>query len=118
VPNINDFTQLYRRKVNAVSDNATAFRLKLNKIKSGKVRVLSHVTVENVTNSYTKCRLGIDAGGRDHYLDELITIAANELAVSRSDIILGDGDVFYAEASGAAVGDLLITTYVGWENNV
>jgi len=118
MPNINDFTQLYRRRVNAVSDNATAFRLKLNRIKAKKVRVLSHVTVENLTNSYTKCRLGIDAGGRDHYLDELITIAADELAVSRSDIILGEGDVFFAEASGAAVGDVLIMTCIGWENNL
>lgn len=116
--NINDFTQLYRRTVNAVSDNATTFHLKLNKIKAGKIRVLSHVTVENTTDGYTKCRLGIDAGGREHYLDELTTLVKDELAVSRSDILLGEGDVFFAELSGATVGDVLIMTCVGWENNL
>ena len=118
MPNINDFTQLFRRMVNSVSDNAVTFRLKLDRVSARKVLVLSHVTVENTTDAYTKCRLGVDAGGRDHYLDELQTIAKDELAVSRSDIILGEGDVFFAEVSGATVGDVLIMTCVGWEMNL
>jgi len=113
--NINDFTQLYRRTVTKLSDGEATFRLKLNKIKAGKVRTLSHVTVENETSAYTKCRLGIDAGGRDHFLDELQTIAADELAVSRSDIILGEGDVFFAELTGTSADDVIIMTCVGWE---
>jgi dihydrofolate reductase len=116
--NINDFTQLYRRTVNAKSNNATTFRLKLDRVDAGKVRTLSHVTVENETTAYDKCRLGIDAGGRDHYLDELATIAANELAVSRSDIILGEGDVFFAELSGTTVDDVCIMTCIGWEQDL
>jgi len=115
MPNINDFDQLFRRTVNGTSDNATTFRLKLDRVEARKVRVLSHVTVENKTNAYTKCRLGINAGGRDHYLDELITIASGELAVSRSDIILSEGDVFFAELTGTTDGDVLIMTCVGWE---
>lgn len=116
--NINDFTQLFRRTVNGKSDNETTFRLKLDRVDAGKVRVLSHVTVENKTDGYTKCRLGIDAGGRDHYLDELTDPLINELAVSRSDIILGEGDVFFAELSGATSGDVLIMTCIGWENSL
>lgn len=116
--NVNDFTQLFRRTVNAVSDNATTFRLELDRVEARKIRTLTHVTVENETTAYTKCRLGIDAGGRNHYLDELQTIAADELAVSRSDIILGEGDVFFAELYGTTAGDVLIMTCIGWENNL
>lgn len=118
MPNINDFTQLYRRTVNAVSDGAATVRLELDRVEARKVRVLSHVTVENKTTAYTKCRLGIDAGGRDHYLDELTTIAADELAVSRSDIILGEGDFFFAELSGTTIDDVCIMTCIGWEQDL
>jgi len=113
--NINDFSQLYRRTVKSTSNGATTVRLKLNRIKARRIRTLTHVTVENQTTAYTKCRLGIDNGGNDHYLDELQTIAADELAVSRSDIVLGEGDVFFAELSGTTVDDVLIMTCVGWE---
>lgn len=116
--NIQDFTQLYRRTVNSVSDNATTFRLKLDRVEARKIRVLSHVTVENKTDGYTKCRLGIDAGGRDHYLDELTNPIKDELAVSRSDILLGEGDVFFAQLDEATVGDVLIMTCVGWEQSL
>lgn len=113
--NINDFDRLYRRTITEKVAAGTTHRLKLGRIGARKVRVLTHVTVENKTLAYTKCRLGIEAGGVDHYLDELTTIAANELAVSRSDIILGEGDVFFAELTGVAVDELLVMTCVGWE---
>lgn len=116
--NINDFTQLYRRTVKTKSDNATTFRLKLDRIKARKIRVLTHVTVENQTDGYTKCRLGINNGGNDHFLDELTNPLINELAVSRSDIVLGEGDVFFAKCDGATVNDVLIMTCVGWENDL
>ncbi len=113
--NINDFSQLYRHTGKGTGVTGEVVRLKLSRIKPRIVRVLSHVTVENETSAYTKCRLGIDAGGRDHYLDELQTIAAAELAVSRSDIILGEGDVFFAELTGTSTGDVLVMTCVGWK---
>ena len=118
MPNINNFDQLYRRTVDDVSDGSATVRLKLNRIKAKKLRTLTHVSVENETTAYTKCRLGIDASGRDHYLDELQTIAKEELAVSRSDILLGEGDVFFAELTGTTDGDVLIMTCVGWEANL
>ena len=118
MPNINDFTQLYRRTVSGLGISGSTVRLKLNRIKARKLRTLTHVSVENETSAYTKCRLGIDASGRDHYLDELQTIAKEELAVSRSDILLGEGDVFFAELTGTTDGDVLIMTCVGWEANL
>ncbi len=113
--NINDFTQLHRRTVKGLGVTGSTVRLKLNRIKARKLRTLTHVSVENETSAYTKCRLGIDASGRDHYLDELTDPAAAELAVSRSDILLGEGDVFFAELTGTTDGDVLIMTCVGWE---
>ncbi len=118
MPNINEFDQLYRRTVSGKSDGSSTVRLKLDRIDPRKVQVLTHVTVENRTSAYTKCRLGIDAGGRNHYLDELQTIAADELAVSKSDLILGEGDVFFAELTGTTSGDVLVMTCVGWEKRL
>lgn len=113
--NINDFDQLYRRTVMEKAGATSPHRLKLGRIGARKLRVLTHVTVENQTNGYDKCRLGIDSGGRDHYLDELSAPAENELAVSRSDIVLGEGDAFFSELTGADENDLLVMTCIGWE---
>ena len=96
----------------------SAVRIKLTRIKPQKIRVLSHVTVDNRTSAYTKCRLGISNGGINHYLDELQTIAANELAVSKSDIILGQGDEFFAELTGTTTNDVLVMTCIGWEIDI
>ena len=116
--NINDFSQLYRRTVKGTGVTGEVVRLTLDRIKPRMLRVLSHATVENETSAYTKCRLGIDAGGRDHYLDELTDLVAGELAVSRSDILLGEGDILFAELTGTTTGDKIVMTSVGWEQSL
>ena len=113
--NINSFSRLYRRTKGKLGATGSAVRIELTRIKPRVVRVLSHVTVENETSAFTKCRLGITNGGLNHYLDELQTIAACELCISRSDIILGEGDVFFAELTGTTSDDVLTMTCVGWE---
>jgi len=113
--NIHDFDRLYRRTQKGVGVTGELVRLSLNPIPPNTLRVLTHVTVENKTLAYTKCRLGITSTGRDHYLDELTGIAANELAVSRSDIILGEKDIFFAELTATDDGDDIILTAIGWE---
>jgi len=113
--NIFNYSRLYRRTVKEVSDGGASVRLELSRIRAGKIKVLTHISVENRTSAYTKCRLGTSNGGTDHYMDELQTLAANELAVSRSDIILGEGDVFFAELTGTTSGDTMVMTCVGWE---
>jgi len=118
MPNINDFDRLYRRTITEKAGASDPHRIKLDRVGARTVRVLTHVTVENTTLAYTKCRLGINSSGRDHYLDELTTIAADELAVSRSDIILGEGDVFFAELTGTDTGSQLVMTCVGWEQRL
>ncbi len=116
--NVNNFSQLYRRTVKGIGATGEVVRLELDRIKPRSLRVLSHVTVENETSAYTKCRLGIDAGGRNHYLDELTDVVADELAVSRSDILLGEGDVFFAECTGTTTDDIITMTCVGWEQSL
>lgn len=115
---INEFSQLYRRTRKGIGVTGSVVRIQSSRIKPRIIRVLSHVTVENITSGFTICRLGINNGGNDHFLDEIQTVAANELIVSRSDIILGEGDVFFAEFTGTTNGDTLRMTYVGWENNL
>ena len=116
--NLNDFDQLFRRTITKKADAADPYYLKLDRVPARQVRVLTHVTVENQTDGYTKCRLGIDSGGRLHYLDELTTPLVNELAVSRSDIILGEGDVFFSELAGGIENDTVIMTCIGWEQTL
>lgn len=112
---INTFNRLYRRTKRASGVTGKTVYIYLDRIPARAIRVLSHVTVENRTNAFTKCRLGIDHSGQKHYLDELQTIAADELAVSRSDVPLGEGDNFFAELTGTTTGDDLVMTCVGWE---
>lgn len=116
--NINDFDRPYRRTVKKISDGQATVRLQLSRMKARKLKMLTHVSVENRTTAFTKCRLGIDNGGTDFFLDELQTIAANELAVSRSDILLGEGDVFFAELTGTTADDIMVMTCVGWEQDL
>lgn len=113
--NIHNFDRLYRRTIKGLGETGQLVRLSLNPTPPNTLRVLTHVTVENKTLPYSKCRLAIKTTGRDHYLDELAGIVADELAVSRSDIILGEKDIFFAELTGTHDGDDIILTAIGWE---
>lgn len=106
---------MYRRTIKDSGITGETVYIYLDGIKPLTIRFLSHVSVENRTNAFTKCRLGINHSGLIHYLDELQTIAADELAVSRSDIPLGEGDKFFAELTGTTTGDYLVMTCLGWE---
>lgn len=116
--NINDFDQLFRRTITQKADATDPYYLKLDRVPARQLRVLTHVTVENQTAGYPTCRLGIDSSGRLHYLDELKDVLVNELAVSRSDIILGEGDVFFAELETPGADSVLVMTCVGWEQRL
>lgn len=113
--NINTWNRLFRRTVLEVGDTGEDVYIKLGRVDPRRVLVLTHVTVENLTNAFTKCRLGINRSGAIIYIDELQTIAADELAVSRSDLPLGEGDRFFAELTGTTTGDVLVMTCIGGE---
>ncbi|HEA68521.1 hypothetical protein LCGC14_0817780 [marine sediment metagenome] len=115
MPNIFDFDSLFRRTLLSVGLTGSLVKISLTPVSVKTLLVLTHVTVENKTNAYTKVRLGVDARGVIHYIDELITVAAAELVVSRSDILLTDGDYFFAELTGTTDGDELILTSIGWK---
>lgn len=115
---INKFQGLYRRKVRGLGVQQQAVRLDLDRVPAKTLRVLTHVTVENTEQSYDLLRIGINAGGIIHYLDELTDPAEAELAVSRSDILLGENDVFFAELTGTGDDDPLIMTCIGWEQSL
>lgn len=113
--NIFDFDQIYRRTLRAYGVTGGVVKIKLDRVFPKTLLVLTHVTVENRSSPFTKVRLAIDAGGVIHYLDELITVAKDELVVSRSDILLGEGDSFYTEFTGTTTGDILVFTCIGWK---
>ena len=112
---IDNFSQIYRKILTKKGVTSSLVRLELKRIKPQTLRVLTHVTVENQTSNFTKCRLGIKTGSRDCYLDEIVIVEANELCVSRSDILLGEGDVFFAELTGTTTDDNLVMNCIGWE---
>lgn len=116
--NINDFDRLYRRTERRLGVSGQTVYIRLPPIGPRKIRVLSHITVENQTTDYTKCRLGVDHGGTLHYLDEITTVVADELCVARSDVQLGEGDQFFAELIGTTTGDVLILTCAGWDQEL
>ena len=118
MPNINDFDQLYRCTLTEKAGATSPHRLELGRVGAGKIRVITHVTVENTESTYDKVRIGIDAGGNVFYLDELLDPVEGELAVSRSDILLGEGDVFFAKCEGCGEDEPLILTAIGWENEL
>lgn len=116
--NINEFDQLYRRKKGGKGVSGSLVRIFLSRVKAKKLRVLTQVTVENTTSAFTKVRLGIKNVGIDYYLDELITISVNELCVSKSDVLLMDGDEFFAEFTGTTTDDDLLLVVSGWEKRL
>jgi len=115
---VTKFHQLYRSKETGSGLSGSTVRLKLSRVKPGRLRILTHVTVEDKTNDYTKCRLAIDNGGRVFYLDELSSPAADELGIARSDVVLGEADVFFAELTGTTTADELEMTCCGWEQTL
>lgn len=115
---INQFTSIYRRTKRAAGVTGSLVRISLNPVSAKKLRVLTHVTIENQTTAFTKVRLGISNRGVDYFLDELQNLVADELAVYRSYILLGDGDRFFAELTGTTTGDVVILNCVGWEQGL
>jgi len=114
MPNINDFDRLYRRRKTALGVSGETVRIRLGQLGPGTLRVLTHVTVENRDGTAYRCRLGIHSGGKDYYLDEIMDLVAGELCVSRSDILLSEGDVFFSEFTTVATDNVLVMTCVGW----
>lgn len=118
MPNIFDFDRVYRRTKLASGATAETVKISLGRVGPKTLRVLTHVTVEDRDSSFTKVRLGIDAGGLIHYIDELATVSADELCVARSDVLLTEGDAFFAELTGTTTGDQLVLTCIGWSKGI
>lgn len=110
-----EFERLYRRKIRAVGVTGSTVRIQTPPLKPQKIRILTHVTVEDEDNAFTLLRIGVSNRGESYYLDELTTVAAAELAVEKSDILLGDGDRFFAELTGTTTGDTLVMVLSGWD---
>src|SRR4030042_1355621 len=113
--NINDFIVLYRDKLRAVGVTGSTVRIQNLPLRSGRLRSITHVTVENQTSPYTKLRIGISNAGEDFYLDELDSPAADELVVGYADILLGDRDRLFAELTGTVTRDFLVLPLAGGE---
>lgn len=113
--NINEFDRLYRRRVNASGLTGSTVPLSLDPVDPGIIRTLTHVSIENKTSSYTKCRLSIFDGATDLFIDEADYPQQDELLMHKQDIILGQRDQLRATLTGTVTGDDLELLAVGWE---
>lgn len=116
--NLLDFDRLYRQKVTAIGLTGSVVNIELDPVYPSKIRVLSHVTIENKTTAFTKIRLAIKHHSLTFYLDELDSPTAAELIVSRSDIILGEMDILVAECTGTTTDDELVLIAIGIEKDL
>lgn len=113
--NRNEFDLLYRERKTAAGITGSSVILKSERVDPGRIRVLTHVSIENKTNAYTKCRLSIYNGAVDFMLDEAIFPAEDELLVHPKDIMLGEGDILRATLTGTTTDDIIEMHVIGWE---
>ena len=113
--NLFEFDRLYRRKLRAIGDSSAVVYLQTSPLGPKRHRILTQVTVESIGAGYDILRIGVSNLGELYYLDELLNVADAELAVSRSEIILGDGDRFFAELTGTTDDKVLLMVLSGWE---
>jgi len=116
--NIFNFDQIFRETMIEAGVTAQSVALLLDPVPPKTLRVLTHVTIEDETTAFTKVRLGILNAGVTFYVDELKAVLANELCVSRSDILLGEGDRFFAQLTGTTTGDLIKMVAIGWDGKI
>ena len=113
--NINNFDSLYRERVTAAGVTDEDVILKLEKVNPGRIRVITHLAVENKTSAYTKFRLSVYNGATEFMIDEAIYPEEDELLVHPKDIVLGESDVVRATLAGTVTGDLIEVHAIGWE---
>ena len=113
--NVNEFDRLYREYKTATGATDTPIIIPTDKVDPGRIRVLTHVSIEDEDNSYIKCRLSIWDGAVDFFLDEAIYPEKGELLVNSKDILLGEGDILRATLTGTTTGDKIKLYAIGWE---
>jgi len=113
--NIVQFDRLYRARITGAGATGSTVTLKLPRVKPGRIRVLTHVSLENRTNNFTEARLSVNDGAHNFYLDQATSPQATELLGHSKDIILGEGDELHAIFTGTTTGDILEMHAIGWE---
>lgn len=112
---LTDFDRLYRRTLIRAGTSGATVTLDLDPVAPGRIRVLTHITIEDQSNSYTLCRLSIFNTGIDFPLDEALNPAKQELLIHNHDVLLGEGDILRATLTGTTDLDRLVLIACGWE---
>jgi hypothetical protein len=113
--NTNNFDLLYRERKTAPGVTGSPVIIDLERVNAARIRVLTHISVENKTSGYTKCRLSIFNGATDFFLDEAIYPSEDELLVHSKDVLLGEGDILRVTLTGTTTADDLEICATGWE---
>ena len=113
--NVNNFDLLYRERKTAAGITGSTLTIQAARVDPGRIRVITHVSIENKTSAYTKCRLSVYNGATDFEIDEAIFPDEDELLIHPKDIVLGEGDILRARLTGTTTGDIVEMHIVGWE---
>ena len=113
--NINEFDRLYRERKTAAGVTGSSVIIATDRVDPGRIRVITHLSVENKTSAFLKCRISVWNGAVDFAIDEAIYPAAGELLVHPKDILLGEGDILRATLTGTVTGDKIELHAIGWE---
>jgi len=112
---LTDFDRLYRRRLILAGTTGATVTFDLDPVAPGTIRVLTHIAIEDQSNSYTFCQLSIFNTGIDFPLDEALAPAKEELLIHSHDVFLGEGDILRATLTGTTDLDRLVLIASGWE---
>lgn len=97
----------YTHSVGILSGGGTYDDLDDDRVDPGKLRVITHVSVENKTNAYTHLRIGVERTGVFLPHEEEKSPVAGEVYWTRSRIIVPAGSLLKARMTGCTSGDVL-----------
>lgn len=113
--NVNDFDQLYRERKTYAGVTGEEVTIRSRRVDPGRIRIITHASIEDKTNAYTNCRLSVWNGATNFNIDEAIHPAEDELIIHKQDIVLGEGDELRAVLTGTTTGDQIEAHLIGWE---
>ena len=97
--------RVYRKELILSSAGGTYDTLETEKVNSGEVMEIRHVSVENRSNNYTRLLLGVRSGRDFHSKEDFASPSANTLSSTRSRFIVPAECRFSARLYGCTSGD-------------
>jgi hypothetical protein len=110
--------QIISTEVIKGSATGTLDDLESPQVQQGFLLQITHVAVENRTNSYTRLVIGVADGISFYQKEEQDTPSANNIYWTKSRLLIPAGKKLRARLTGCVAGDDLHMTYEGYLYNL